>query len=275
MNLIKQILKQVKANKKYASLSDDIIIDEIEKYLKLNPNLREDALDKQAIKEIRKKLHKTYSSFQTKKKRKRYRYLEELKQAKTKKEIIKITNKLLLLTISTKERIDFYPKLYKQIFKITGKPKTIADFGAGLNLLSFPLMNLDSLTYYSYDIDNEDIKFLNIYFKIMNSKGLNGKASILDIRKQEDIKKLLLVDIIFLFKLIDIIDTKNHKPSEQLIKSLLSKTKFIITSFATKTLTRKKMNYPKRKWFELMLKRNNLKFKTFQTDNEIFYIVSE
>ena len=33
------------------------------------------------------------------------------------------------------------------------------------------------------------------------------------------------------------------------------------------------MNKPKRKWFELMLERNNLKFKKFKTDNEVFYVI--
>ena len=80
-----------------------------------------------------------------------------------------------------------------------------------------------------------------------------------------------------MFKLIDLIDKQNHKPSEELITNLFKnkKTKFIVASFATKTLTRKSMNHPNRKWFELMLKRNNLKFNSFNTNNEIFYIISE
>jgi len=82
-------------------------------------------------------------------------------------------------------------------------------------------------------------------------------------------------DVIFLFKVIDIIDKKNHKHSEQLIKQLLQKTKFIVASFATKTITRKNMNFPNRKWFELMLNRNSIKFKNIKTDNEIYYIINK
>ena len=119
----------------------------------------------------------------------------------------------------------------------------------------------------------EDMKFLNNYFKIMKSKGLIGKARILDIRDCNAISNLPLSDIILLFKVIDIIDKKTHKPSEELINQLIKKTKFIVISFATKTITRKKMKYPKRKWFELMLERLNLKFKIIEFDNEIFYVV--
>tara|TARA_Y100000310_G_C20290875_1_gene627162 strand:- start:339 stop:668 length:330 start_codon:yes stop_codon:yes gene_type:complete len=109
----------------------------------------------------------------------------------------------------------------------------------------------------------------------MKSKGLNGKAEILDVRNNKKIFSLPSSDIILLFKVLDLIDKENHKPSEELIKILIKKTDFIIASFATKTITRKQMKYPKRKWFELMLERLNLKFKIIETSNEIYYVVSK
>ena len=137
-------------------------------------------------------------------------------------------------------------------------------------------MNLKKLNYYAYDIDEEDIKFLNEYFQIMKTQGLNGKASILDVKDKIQTSKLPPSDIIFLFKVIDIINQseKNYKASEELIKNLIKKSKYIIVSFATKTITRKKMNYPNRKWFELMLKRNNLDFKKINISNEVFYVIN-
>jgi len=35
------------------------------------------------------------------------------------------------------------------------------------------------------------------------------------------------------------------------------------------------MNYPRRGWFEIMLKRLNYNFEKFETSNEIFYIVKK
>jgi len=262
------LLNQIKKNKKYKFISDAVVKKEIKDYLKDNKN----ASEKKAIKYIRSKLHKTYSVFQTKKKKKINNLLEELKKTKTKKEFLEIINNLLSSVISTKERLKEYPLIYKNIFKITGNPKTITDLGAGLNPFSTPYMNLKKLKYNSYDIDENDIKLLNKFFKIIKIK---GKASILDIRDNSKISNLPPTDIIFLFKVIDLIDNKNHKPSEELINQLIKKTKFIVVSFATKTVTRKEMNFPDRKWFELMLERNSLKFKNFQTENEIFYVISK
>ena len=266
---VKELLEHVKKHKKYSSISDEIVIDEIKKHLKSNPNIAH--IDKQLIKDIRKELHLSYASFQTKKKTKRKEYLEMLK----KNVDDDLTEKLLSITLSTKERLQDYKKLYKQIFKITGKPRKIIDLACGLNPVSYPYMNLEKLHYEVYDIDESDINFLNDYFKIMKTHGLKGKAKILSLKNTKKISNLLKSDIIFLFKIIDILDKRNsgHKTSEQLIKQLIPKTKFIVASFATRTLTRIKMNFPKRKWFELMLDRNHLSFKTIETDNEIYYVI--
>jgi len=265
--IIYELINQVKSNKKYKSISDEIIKNEINDYLKKNPISK---ISKQDIKVIRNSLHKSYASFQTRKKNKIQIYLNELKNNPDNQEI---TNNLLSITLSTKERLNDYPDIYKKIFTITGKPKIIIDLGAGFNLFSYPLMNLRMLEYYSYDINEKDIDYLNEYYKIMKPKGLYGNAAILDLRDLRQISFLPSSDILFLFKLIDIIDKENHKPSEELIKKLILKTKFIIASFATKTITRKSMNFPNRKWFELMLERNKLKFEIINTDNEIFYVI--
>jgi len=274
-DLTNQLLKKIKSNKKYKNIADSVVKKEIKEYLKSNPNAaKETKPSKQTIKEIRAILHKSYSSFQTKKKNKIGKYLEELKtlisEQGSKSQILKITNKLLSLTLSTKERLNNYQSIYKQIFKITGKPKTIIDLGSGFNPFSYPLMKLSSLTYLGYDIDTKDINYLNKYFKIMKSQGPTGKAKILDIRNLKKISNLPSSDIIFMFKLLDLF---TPKVSENIIKSLIKKTKFIVASFPTKTITRKPMNFPKRKGFELMLKRNNLNFKTIKTDNEVFYVI--
>ena len=263
-SITKDLLHEIKQNKKYKSIADEIIIEEINNYLKKN---KISSISTEDIKEIRSKLHRSYSSFQTKKKNKIEKYLDELKENPMD---LTITHDLLSTVISTKERLEYYPELYQQIFEITGKPKIIVDIGAGFNIFSYPFMDLTSLTYYSYDINEEDKKIINKYLEIMKIK---GKAEILDAKNLEAVSKLPLSDLVFLFKLIDVIDKDNHKPSEELIKQLISKTKFIVASFATRTITRKKMNFPNRKWFELMLERLNLKFQTIKTEDEIFYII--
>lgn len=278
---INKTLSEIKKSKKYKSIADDIILNEIKSYIKKNPKVN--LSSKVAIKEIKANLHRLYASFQTGKKKKRKKYLDELYAALIEKNTDKLNElkeKLLSITVSTTERKNDYKNIYNMIFNIAEIPDTIVDLGSGLNVLSFPDMDLNELTYYSYDIDSEDINFLNDYYKIMDPYGLHGTATLMDVKDPKLLKKLPISDIVFMFKLIDLIDDKSknkksEKASQKIIKDLLKNnlTKYIIASFATKTLTRKKMNLPNRPGFEKFLTTNNFSFKSFSTDNEIFYVI--
>ena len=271
---LQQLIEKIKENKKYNSISDDIVIKEIQNYMrKYQTDESEIYDDRFAIKVIRKELHRLYSSYQTKGKKKRDQLLKDLKSNPHNSDII---NKLLSITLSTIERLQHYKKLYKDIFKITGKPESITDLGCGLNPLSFPLTDLPKSTCYNaYDIDTEDIKFLNKFFKTLKIK---GKAEILDARDLTKIKQLPKTDIIFMFKLYDLIVPKQKKLKklgEEIINLLITKTNHLVVSFATKTLTRKSMKLPRRIGFEMMLDRNQLKYELIKTDNEIYYIINK
>lgn len=269
----KEFIEKIKENKKYASISDGIVIKEIERYMKRYQADQEEIYDdKFAIKVIRKELHRLYSSYQTKGKKKRDEILEKLKEDSNNLETI---NEILSTTLATKERIPNYQTIFQRIFKITKDPKSIIDLGCGLNPISIPYMKLKNIEYNAYDIDEDDIKFLNEFFKIIKIK---GRAKILDARELEELKALPNSDIIFMFKLYDLIvpkQKKQKKLGEEIINLLMTKTKYLVVSFATKTLTRKSMKLPRRIGFEMMLDRNQLAYELIETDNEIYYIINK
>jgi 16S rRNA (guanine(1405)-N(7))-methyltransferase len=267
---ITDILAEIKQSKKYKTLSEEIINEEIQKYLKRNPHY-ERYKDKKILKDIKTELHKIYGSFQTSSKGKREKYLEELKLAP---ENLELTRRILLTNSSTKERLEDYEEIYQKIFAITGKPNSILDLGCGLNPISFPFMNLEKVNYYAYDIDNADISLLNDYFYTMKDK-ISGKAEIINLSaiNEEEIKKLPKADVCFMFKLVDVLDRKDHKQSEKIITNL--KSDYIVVSFSKKTITGKMMNFPYRGWIERMLERNKLDFQKIDFENEVFYIVKK
>lgn len=265
MNLF-STLDKIRNSKKYRGISEEIIKKEILNYLN-SIQKNSDKISENDLKKIKEKLHKKYSGFQTRKIKKIKKYFSDLKESKD----LEITKKLLSINLSTKERLNDYFRIYKKIFSLK-KPSTIIDLASGFNIFSFPLMNLKKLNYYSYDINKNDINYINEYLKIFPN--LQGKAEILDITNLKELSKIPKADLIFMFKIIDLIDIRDHKTSEKIINYLLkNKTNFITVSFPTKTFTRKKMNNPKRKWFELMLNRNKFSFETFSTENEIFYLI--
>lgn len=267
-NISKEFIKKIKENKKYSSISNDVIIKEIKDYMR---KYQTDLYDERfAIKIIRRQLHRFYSSYQTKGKKKINNLLEILERDRNNLDAI---NEILSATLATKERLNKYSSIYEKIFELSKRPISITDLGCGLNPISIPYMKLKNLKYTAYDIDEEDVNLLNKFFKIIN---INGKAEILDIRDFEKLKKVEKSDMIFMFKVYDLIVPKNkklRKIGEEIINILKDKADFLVVSFATKTLTMKSMNLPRRIGFEMMLDRNNLKYNFIQTDNEVYYVV--
>jgi hypothetical protein len=215
------------------------------------------------LKEIKASLHKSHGSFRFKDK-KLEKDLDE-----------KNFENILSKNRSTKERLDEYEEIYKNIFEITGKPSSILDLGAGLNPVSIPFMKLGkNLVYYSYDINDKESKFINEFFKKFN---INGESKVLDLTRIENIKRLPKADLCFMFKLVDVLEAekKGHKYAEEIIQVVLEKVRFVVVSFAKLTVSGDRMTYPQRGWIERMLERIGLEYNRFEINSEIFYIIHE
>jgi 16S rRNA (guanine(1405)-N(7))-methyltransferase len=173
---------------------------------------------------------------------------------------------LLSTHASTRERLPHYDTVYAEIFKRTGKPKTVLDIGCGLNPLSFP--DRDA-TIIGVDVDRALCTAVEEYFSIA---GIEGECRIVDARGMDQIKKLPRADVALVFKLLELLEKKQgHKISENLIQALPAK--WVIASFPTVTSSGAPMRQPRRAWIELMLKRLKLNYSTFTIPNEIFYVI--
>jgi len=281
-----KLVEEIKKNKKYSGIENKVIVHAIGQYFKKKPKNKKfvekpkSEKFKKMVSEIRALLFFSHSLFYTEKKSDRNKYLEELKKIKDLKssESIRLHKLILSTSVSAKERIYYYPELYKKIFSITGKLDSIADIGAGINPISFIFMGLDNVKYYAYEISKSDCDFINNYFELLQKQGrcgcglVGGRSEILDL-KQDNINKIPSVDVVFLFKVLDVIEEKGHKLAEKIIKNL--KAKFIIVSFATKTVSSKRMNFPQRGWIERMLQRINLKFEKLDFENEVYYVIKK
>ena len=290
------LVTDVKKKKELQHLAEEFIKDSIRKHLAQNAKTiaflekgyTTKAKDyKQIVKKVRAELRKTHSLFGVDLP-KRQDYFELL--VKTGKEMLKkslIPNyiyypkklwdlhiKILKTHASAKERLDFYEQFYSNLFKITKKPKTILDLGSGLNPFSIPLMKLKKLTYYAYDINKEEVKLIEYYFRLLEKmdSSFKGQTGILNLLKIDQIKKLPSADVCLLLKMTDVIDRgQGHKKSEQVISSIPAK--YVVVSFPTLTVSGKPMTQPRRKWMELMCHRLGYNYKIINEKNEIFYVV--
>jgi len=264
------LINEIKKSRKYKDISDEVVGKNVVEFMRKNAGFDE----KLVIKGVKTLLHDIHGSFQasTKKTKRIDEYLHELsKEPKN----IDIIRKILATNKSTKERLPIYSELYARIFDITGKPANIMDLGCGLNPVSFPFMAIYPKHYYCYDINESDTKFLNRFFKMTK---MFGVAETKDLSNIENVRKLPKdIDICFMFKLLDTLEKKGHKYSEDVIKIVAEKSKFIVVSFATRTLGGKRMQFARRGWIERMLSRINMKIEKidFPEAGEVFYIISK
>jgi len=278
-DLIIPLISKIKEKKELQEISDDFVRAELFKYFQTNPKSAE-LIDKpkstkykSIVKENRAKLRRVYGLFRIDEQIKQRRELVEKYLQKSSKKIIE---EILKTHSSTEERLPYYEKLYEKIFKITGKPKVVIDLGCGVNPFSLLYMNLRSLHYYAYDISDEEIFSLQGFFKTLheNNSFFQGHAAVLDLLHFSQLKNLEKADLCFLFKMTDVLDRgKGHKATEEVLQSIPAK--FIVVSFPTKTMSGKKMNFPRRKWIELLAHRLGYSFKTIELSNEIFYVIKK
>ena len=251
-----QLIKKIKEKKTLSNIDDSFVEKFILLILKQNSkleakykkNLLKERDREQIVKSVRNELNKRYGQFWEK--------------------TVDNKNELNLeLHSSTRERERIYQDVYEKIFEITGKPKKILDLGAGLNVLSYDLIG-KNVYYYVNELTEKDCEIISEYLK--NNK---YKFEIIKGDVTKDIK-LPETDVCFLFKLLDSIDVKDHKTSEELIKKI--KARYLVISFSNLSIRgAREMNHPQRGWIERLLERLDYKYTKIEYTEETFYVVDK
>jgi hypothetical protein len=136
--------------------------------------------------------------------------------------------------ISTKERLPYYEELYERIFK-NYKKASVIDLGAGINGFSYEyvLQSLhDTPTTRPLKDNNKDLRIdytaiesvgqlvdlMNFYFKKEKILGKAYHLSLFELDKvKEIIKKQKTPRVIFMFKIIDALESLKENYSKKLI----------------------------------------------------------
>ncbi|PMQ02455.1 MAG: hypothetical protein CBR30_02095 [Dictyoglomus sp. NZ13-RE01] len=255
------IIREILSSKKYKDIEIEFLrnIYNIEKSKYNNEKL--------IIKSVKRKLHQVYGSFLNPKIFDRLKvYLEEL----TQDNLIDTCKNILSLHTSTKERIDFYPYIYEQIFSNIPKPKSILDVACGLNPFSIPFMNIErKIHYFALDINSSLIELINNFLLKL---GLQPKAKVYDVMYHPiDIQ----VDLAFIFKFIPVLDKLRKDYMLEFIRNIPSY--YIVVSFPLKSLTGKTkgMEEHYNEKYISKLRNNFLFIHEFSISNEKFIIIKK
>ena len=244
------LIAKIKEKRELSGLSDSIINDYLNKTLKkysISLENLNNSDKKIIIKEVRADLRRLSGMFQT---------------SKDKNKLLKKNNikEILRNHTSTSERLEFYPSLKKRIRKL--KPNSILDLGCGINPIALASREVK---YYASDINEKDLSLIEKFFK---KNRIEGKTFFYNLEKINN--DLPSADLCLAFKVLDIV--RNRLGVAEKILTRVNCKNFLL-SFSTKKLSGKRMNKPKRIWFERILKKNNLNYLTFSSENEVFYLV--
>ena len=140
---------------------------------------------------------------------------------------------------STKERFPFYEEVYGKCFKDFPENFTVFDLGAGINGLSYGFFEKlgKKVDYVGVEAVGQFVELMNYHFK---TRGLNGWAVHESLFNLDKIKKLIKQvkdkKIVFLFKVIDSLESIKRDYSKELLNEIAPLSDRIVISFATRSL---------------------------------------
>ena len=251
----RNLISLIKKKRELSGIADTIISDIIEEYLKKEKisliNLTKPQ-QKLIMKEIRAQLRLLTGRFKFK------------DLVKKRSELIKKQDWFAMLKThsSTKERLESGGFEFIESLISKYNIRSITDIGCGINPLAIAK---SKIKYNALDINEEELKIVKSFFK---QNDISGKITIKDIRKNNS--KIPPADLCLILKVFDVLESKNHKIAEKIIKKI--NCKYLLISFSTKTLSGKSMNHPQRGWIERLLSRLEFSYQHFSTNNEIFYL---
>jgi hypothetical protein len=251
----KSLIKKIKSKREFSELRE---ID-IEKNFELFS--KKQISEEEKISLTKEQLRKLFSAFLSKK-------LLSLKD--------KPYEWILRKHISTRERLPYYDCLYKKLFLNTrdNENLTVFDLGVGINGFSYNFFPKNKkIEYIGFESVGQLVNLTNYFFKTNNIK---GKCFHLSLFELEEIKKIIKEKkgkkIVFLFKIIDALESVELDYSKKLIFELMPLIDEIVLSFSTKSLGGKNKFKVDRKWILNFIKENFDVLEEFEFGNEKYIV---
>jgi len=218
---------------------------------------------------VRAELRTVYGAFDLDEKRERKELLAQLTGNPGNASLIL---RLLLLHQSSKERAPRYLEVYRRIFAVTNIPTTILDLGCGANPYSYTFLRCRP-RYVAIDLPSDALADIAEFFRI---EGIKGEVIGIDLVKEYEkltpLSRENNVDVVFLFKVLDSLESVKRNISGKVLDTLVAK--WVVVSFPTVSLGgRKHIREGRRAWFERLLAQQDLSYEKFTVGDEVFYVV--
>jgi hypothetical protein len=252
----KEILEKIRGKREFSQLPEKDIEMAFEQFAKRQ------ASEEDKITLTKELLRKIFSAFISKK-------LLSLKE--------KEPEWILRKHISTRERLDYYKEIYQRIFK-EHKKASVIDLGAGINGFSYSFFKEMGIQvdYTAIESVGQLVELMNFYFK---KKKLNAKGIHLSLFELEKVKKIIKKQkkprVVFLFKVIDALESLKPNYSKELISEVVKISDKMVVSFATKSLGSREKFKANRNWISEFIYDNFIVSDDFELGGERYLVFNK
>ncbi len=181
----------------------------------------------------------------------------------------------LLRHVSTRERFDFYEKIYERLLgNIRERELSVIDLGAGINGLSYGFFPKNKkINYLGVEGVKQLVDVVNYFFKKnkINARVLHESLFELE-RIKEIIQKQKNPRICFLFKTVDSLEMLERNYTKKFLAEIAPLCNRIIVSFATRSLFRKHLFKVRRDWAVNYIKQNFRVLDDFEIGSERYIV---
>lgn len=264
--LLEELIQQVTASSKYASISPDLIREIGAKELIKRRSLKE------AVKETRNKLHQVGSAFQEKP-IPYAAWLDELSTLSTDLQdetVVATLKRQMSMHASTAERLSILQHFFNEALASIAPVFSILDLACGLDPLCLPWMPAaPDLEYTACDIYGDMTSYLKAYFDHFK---VNGRAFVCDLTQTVPDAS---AQVALLLKTIPCLDQVDKNAAKRLLKEL--NTKFILASFPAHSLGGKSkgmlQNYEIR--FNQLIEGESWKITRLEFTGELAFLIEK
>ncbi len=174
--------------------------------------------------------------------------------------------------LSTKERFEFYGRLYERLLSGFEGKINIFDLGAGVNGFSYNFFK-KKVKYIGVEAVGQLTNLMNYFFE---KNKLNAIAIHESLFELEKIKKLIRREkgkkIVFLFKTLDSMEMLKRDYSKKFLLEITPLVDEVVVSFATQSLISKKKFKVRRNWIINFIKDNFNVLEDFELGGERYVL---
>ena len=171
---------------------------------------------------------------------------------------------------STRERLPLsdMDALYGRIFEITGRPGRVLDLACGINPIYLGARGIETT---GVDISGQAVAMVNAFGE---TYGQPVRAICADLLCDGAVPRERF-DIVLLFKVLPLLERQQTGAAMRVMDAVDAK--YIVASFSTRTLGGRNVGMAGHysEWMEGHMPKGRAVAGRFETDNELFYILSE